>query len=1399
MNKKVAMLLILCLATSGIAGADMIQHLDATVSGSVTGSPVSQWSDQTSYNNHATSAIGNVYYPSTSLSTSGLAGLDLGVSRNTLELFDATGQDSWLNQTLGSGFAVLIAFKADAVTGDWNDLIGNSSAVTSGFGLRYSNVGAMQAYLGGLTINKSGAVVSAGDTIVYAFNYSASGNSYEFWDSKSDSSTTGTVTAGDFSLSTVVTLGSTDNSNRYMRGMVGEVKIYNAALSSGEFETQRDALVTKWVVIVDNDPPTPNPATWESAPSAVNAFAVSMTATTGSDINGVEYMFTETTGNPGATSSQWQKTPVYRDDFLEPLTEYRYTVTMRDYAEPANVGTASSEVIVTTPDVVPGRTDGPPNVVVLYADDLGYSDISYNAPAGSFSNTPTLDSICTNGVYFSNYVTHHVCSPSRAGLLTGRHYTRVGAGPEVGGTLDNSIPNMAKDFQAAGYETAAYGKWHNSSVPDDKGNAIYVSSRDLVIRDNDTYEQYRDIAWGEGVNAYGFDDWAGFYGGGSDYFDRFGSWSNEIDWWINGVFSPHTPGYTQDLIAANAANFITENAHQPFFVHVAMEAVHTPYHIKRSDLETMCGIVDDIDPSLAWNNVKLLASPTTSNLIQDVEELRCTPGDEFDKDVLDGTLSGFADLVYSTLAYALDNTTGQILDRLDEHGLTNNTIIVFASDNGGTTSGNNWPFTGSKHTLWEGGIHVPAAIWWPGTLDASTAPYSPGNNSYSHMTQYFDWYPTLMSMTGSTLNGTDLDGLNLHANLLSRTATRSGFENCYFGLDSDWGTVRTERWKLHFNRIPGNQKIELYDLENDIDESNNVQASNPVERDTLIALFDQWFDSGAVSSNYMPLHEDNISYPLPAPDSDILEVQATQTVAISNPNDGVYVRYAVSDTRDYDNYIHANDQFQFDIYVADDSDHIDGIYCTPGGGWTPKFDTNNGVNSRGELVTEKVLPKGQWIRQVVGMGELAALPSPVQYIALRNTSAGYYHFYIDNVIIRKADGTIRDVVWSQNGDRSASTQYRYKGVVYYSWAEVTAVAGFPFSDITMTTVDMSILPVDTIAPPVPASLTAISGIGSVSLDWADDNDENGVGSYNVYRSTTSGGYGTALDSGIQKSKYVDNGANNGTTYHYVVKAVDTSGNESGNSNEDSALPPDRTDDNRVDLKDLAKVAAAWLTTYDLNDLSVIAANWLEGFSLSYWNLDETTGSIAHDASSNAYDGTLMNMDDSDWVPGKTGNGLDFDGVNDYVAVDNICTWMAGGDVTVSAWMKAPAVNPATQFIISINTATGDNRLLCGTSAGIATLSLGDTAWHHTTATVIDNTWHHIAYVLDDGADTVTVYVDGSEALSFTSTVSVVATDVFSLGQEYDGIVTGDFYSGQLDDVRVYNWALSEAEIAILAQ
>ena len=204
---------------------------------------------------------------------------------------------------------------------------------------------------------------------------------------------------------------------------------------------------------------------------------------------------------------------------------------------------------------------------------------------------------------------------------------------------------------------------------------------------------------------------------------------------------------------------------------------------------------------------------------------------------------------------------------------------------------------------------------------------------------------------------------------------------------------------------------------------------------------------------------------------------------------------------------------------------------------------------------------------------------------------------------------------------------------------------------------------------------------------------------------------------------------------------------------------------------------------------------------AHWMLDETTGAVAADDSGNGYVGTLIDMDDSDWVPGNTGNALDFDGVNDYVAVNGVCAAMAGKDVTVSAWMKAPATNPNMQFMIGINASNGNNRLLLGTQAGTATLSFADSepVWRNTTATVIDNTWHHIAFVLDDGADTITIYVDGSQALSFTSTASIAATDLFSLGQKYTGSTPNYFYSGLLDEVRVYDRALSEVEIAELAQ
>lgn len=823
--------------------------------------------------------------------------------------------------------------------------------------------------------------------------------------------------------------------------------------------------------IADTNAPTPNPATWASAPAATGPFAITMTATTGVDENDVEYYFISDEGNPvGGTDSGWQSNPTYVDYGLLPSNTYSYSVYMRDTA--GNTGDVSIVSNATTPQAETGRTNGPPNVVLIYADDLGYADIGYNASVASVDNlayTPNIDRICNKGIYLSNYLTHHVCSPSRAGLLTGKHYTRVGSGMFVNGTLDNSIPNIAKDFQAAGYITGCFGKWH-SSEPNfpTGGNGQYYSNGDMTFNelhqentaplDNGIFDKvWTQYPWGETVNAYGFDRFVGFFSGGVDYFDKYLKYYRDVNWWHDGEYVPNEPGYLTDLISQHSLEFIETHRDHPFFCYIPHGAVHAPYDIKRSDLEEMCNIWDGDYPALAWTNVKMLqATSGSGRLIRDVEELRCTPGAEFDREALDGQISGFADLVYYTMIYSMDKATGVLLDQLEALGLTTNTIVVFASDNGGVIRrGDNGLFRGGKTQIWEGGIHVPAAIWWPGQLDANQAPYHSGDNVYSNLTQYIDWYPTLIGMTGQKLNGTDLDGINLSSNLFARTSARPDFDNCYFGLDDYWASVHNDRWKLHFNRVSGRRStLLLYDLLNDPGETVNVADSNPVERDTLIALLDQWFSSGNVTTSYMPLTGDSLPpYAKPAPDGEILEVKATQTGSISGENEGVSVGFSSHDYKSrnpFDFYVQASDVIEYDIYVAGDSDQTSGMLCSPSRGSEPLFNTDLGLDPAGNMLFEASIPTGQWVRVAAGVGDIAPSTSVPEYIGLFNPVPGYYHFYLDNVVIRRNDGTIRVMVWSSGSDTDTTPSYYFNGAKYSSLP-----AAAPFSSITLTTKTLS--------------------------------------------------------------------------------------------------------------------------------------------------------------------------------------------------------------------------------------------------------------------------------------------------------------------------------------------------------
>ena len=232
-----------------------------------------------------------------------------------------------------------------------------------------------------------------------------------------------------------------------------------------------------------------------------------------------------------------------------------------------------------------------PSIVFILADDLGHGDISYNnQDPAKFRYTPNLDSICREGLYLDNFYAHHVCSPSRAGLLTGRHYTRVGSGNEVGGTLDNSIPNVAKDLKSQGYVTGAFGKWHNSYMNfPEEGNGVMVSNLADCDTTNNVFENFKGIDWGEGVNAYGFDHWMGYYGGGGDYFTKYSNWHKDINWWVDRKYSPETAdGYVTNQIGEAAVSFIETNKDQPFFCYVPMEAVHEPLQITLTDLKELC-------------------------------------------------------------------------------------------------------------------------------------------------------------------------------------------------------------------------------------------------------------------------------------------------------------------------------------------------------------------------------------------------------------------------------------------------------------------------------------------------------------------------------------------------------------------------------------------------------------------------------------------------------------------------------------------------------------------------------------------------------------------------------------------------------------------------------------------
>jgi len=379
----------------------------------------------------------------------------------------------------------------------------------------------------------------------------------------------------------------------------------------------------------------------------------------------------------------------------------------------------------------PAAVAAKPNVVYLLADDLGWGDLGVN---GGTISTPRIDRLFREGVRFDHFMAWCVCSPTRAMLLTGRHPFRVGTGPETGGELAGEEITIAEAFQANGYRTGIFGKWHNGGDPD---TPEYRKAFEEAWRSMPN----KKLTGGLGVNAHGFDEAWVYYGGGADYFTRRTvQGRGPVSWWHNREFRPQDQGYTEDLITQHAIEFIRANKDRPFFCYVPFHIVHAPLQAKEQDL-------NGVDPKVT-------------------DETKRT---------------------YAAMVQAMDRNVAAILSELDRLGLRENTIVVFTSDNGATKVGSNLPLRGGKHSIYEGGVRLPTVIHWPkGGLMT---------RQWNGLCGSLDMFPTLMAMAGCTMPETrPLDGKNIWPAL--RDGGASPVESYYWVWRGE-DAIRTTQWKLH--------------------------------------------------------------------------------------------------------------------------------------------------------------------------------------------------------------------------------------------------------------------------------------------------------------------------------------------------------------------------------------------------------------------------------------------------------------------------------------------------------------------------------------------------------------------------------------------------------------------------
>ena len=414
-----------------------------------------------------------------------------------------------------------------------------------------------------------------------------------------------------------------------------------------------------------------------------------------------------------------------------------------------------------------------PNIVFILADDMGYGDLGcYGHPR---AKTPVIDRLAKQGVRFTQHYSNGTeCSPTRTAFLTGRYPQRAGGlecaiGTGNVGRYDDAI-RLASQRQLGLPAKQVI-------LPSALKPAGYVSG--VFGKWHLGYEpQFNPM-------EHGWDNFFGYMGGNVHYFNH--RETSELHALYRGRLPVHAEGYMTHLITDSSISFIERNKDTPFFLFVSHECPHFPFQGPK-----------DVKKEINKTNWMKPDAETYVAMLED-----------------------------------LDSEVGRLLRVLDKHKLTDNTLVIFVSDNGGFSGAANMgPFSGAKSTTMEGGIRVPLIMRWPGKIRSGTVS--------DQVCMTFDLTRSIIILTQSNAPEMQLDGFDLVNHIFKR---KPDFSRTLFWRgkrgERTWSAVRDGDLKF-VRKTEGQTQEWLFDLSKDLGEKNDLSSARPSQVARLKKLLLNW-------------------------------------------------------------------------------------------------------------------------------------------------------------------------------------------------------------------------------------------------------------------------------------------------------------------------------------------------------------------------------------------------------------------------------------------------------------------------------------------------------------------------------------------------------------------------------